>query len=211
MSFTVLEYQNKPLVTIITPTTPDRVEFNERITAIAQAQDYPNIEHLICYDDFTVGAKRNILCKQAKGSIIVCMDSDDIYSPDWVSKSVEHLLKTGANVTGLKDGYFYNPYETKAWLYQYSPKNTKPYVLGATMCFLKTAWDKIKFPDMRAGEDTEFCKRVGNIQHHEYISGFVAFIHGFNTSSHKSLGNMKAISPNITENIINSHYRIEGD
>lgn len=36
-------------VSIITPTTADRAEFNERIKRIAKAQDYPNIEHILCY------------------------------------------------------------------------------------------------------------------------------------------------------------------
>ena len=190
------------LVSIITPTTLERVEFNERIKSIVGAQDYPEIEHIMCYDLASVGAKRNTLCEKAKGTIIVHMDSDDIYAPDWVSRSVEHLLRTKSHVTGLSSGYFFDPYKGKAWMC----KTSRQYPMGATLAYYKSIWQRNKFPDMRKGEDTDFCRTIKNIKVHDYKEGFVATIHGFNTSSHEMLPKMTPISASIPENIINLAY-----
>jgi hypothetical protein len=167
----------KPLVSIITPTTISREVFNEKLRDIVDLQDYPNIEHLFDYEDGTVGEKRNRLCEAAKGDIILHMDSDDWYAHDWVSRSVEALMKSGKQLTGLSTFNFHNP--TTGGRYQYSyPK--KENLAGATLCYYKSLWEQHKFQPLQIGEDITFVRGT-NYYPHEYVAGFTATIHEGNT------------------------------
>jgi glycosyltransferase involved in cell wall biosynthesis len=88
-------------------------------------QDYPNRE-LIIIDDGTdaiedltegmsgvryvrlpsrtsIGAKRNLACRQAQGEIIAHWDDDDWYSPDRLRYQVAPILAGEADMTGLKN------------------------------------------------------------------------------------------------------------
>lgn len=174
-----------PTVTIITPTTHDRERYNERIKSIAQYQDYQNIiEHLFDYSPYTIGDKRNNLCEHATGDIIVHFDSDDYYAPDWISKSVQHLLSQNADITGLSSIYFYR-YNTHVWEWRNISK--QPILAGATFCYWRKIWQRNPFKSVNSGEDTKFCTNAGRISPHDYNTGFLATIHGNNTASHLSL------------------------
>lgn len=151
----------------------------------------------------TIGVKRNRLVKGAKGEIIIHMDDDDWYAPDFITRSVNHLLNTKAAITGLSKAYFYKPH-TNMWLYE---KNFKqPYVIGSGMCFHKEVWSKKPFPDTNSGEDLEFQANAGKVIAHEYIDGFMAMIHGNNTASHKAVAGMKRINPDIAKSILGESY-----
>lgn len=184
---------NSPSVSVITPTTEDRYEFNERIIQIVANQDYPNvIEHLFDYSRFRVGRKRNNLCKEAKGNIIVNMDSDDIYSPDWISKSVEYLLNSQYAIVGLREGYFISGDKIYKNIY---PKGSQPCLLGASAIYYREAWAKVRYVDKPYGEDVTFCNDIAKagllVGEHDYIKGFLATVHDGNTSI-KRLNNAHA-------------------
>lgn len=166
-----------PLVTVICPTTHDRAEFNGRILTIFQQQDYPHKEILFCYADGNVGEKRNRLCRAANGSIIVHMDSDDSYAPNWVTKSVDALLIAKCDIVGLSSA-IYQEQDGQKWRYDYPPHTN---IHGATMCYLKSFWEQRKFANMQVGEDTRFTERA-RLFSHDYIDGFTATIHEGNTS-----------------------------
>lgn len=166
------------LVTVITPTTRDREEFNKRIAQIIHSQTYQNIEHLWDYSGLSVGAKRNNLCEQAKGEIILHADSDDWYQNDWVAKSVAHLLVNNCDITGLQDAYFMRGDER--WKYTY--KMQRPWVMGATMCYTKAWWERNRYRNINAGEDTHIqWDNKSIIVPHTYIDGFMSSIHPGNT------------------------------
>jgi len=168
-----------PAVTIITPTTKDRHNYNIQCANLANKQDYPNtVEHLFDFSDKPIGAKRNNLCNQAKADIIIHFDSDDYYSPDYVSKSVAHLVKTGADITGLSSAYFYNP---RKWLKRYDYGGSQGYALGATFCYWRKTWEAKPFREISNGEDFYFMD--GNIVNpHRHIDTFVAIVHDDNTT-----------------------------
>lgn len=149
----------------------------------------------------TIGTKRNRLCGAAHGDIIVHFDSDDWYAPDFITQSVNHLLTSGADVTGLSKAYFYQREPEQAWLYDYT--GTQPYVIGSGMCYHKSVWERNPFKDVNAGEDRLFLANAGRVIPHNYITGFLAFIHGNNTESHKALRCMKPVSPDYVKNSIN--------
>jgi len=110
----------KPFVSVLTPTY-NRVEFFPRLVQCYKAQLYPkdrmewiilddgqesckeileketnglpNIRYISLDYKVNIGEKRNILNKEAKGDIIVCMDDDDYYCPERVSHVVEQFSK----------------------------------------------------------------------------------------------------------------------
>lgn len=53
----------------------------------------PNIRYIYLDEKVRIGAKRNLLNKEARGSIIVAMDDDDYYPPDRVSTVVDAFKK----------------------------------------------------------------------------------------------------------------------
>lgn len=189
------EYMRYPSVTVITPTTLDRVDMNNRLIEMVCHQDYEGtIQHsMITYNKCSLGYKRNSLCNDANGMIIIHMDSDDIYAPDWITKSVEHLINTKADITGLSNAYFYN-----GSMLEYKYNGGQPYVLGATMCYWKHVWEKQPFRDVQTSEDLYFqMNRV--VIPHFYKHSFLATLHGNNTASHKNMSIYKPVDINPSE------------
>jgi hypothetical protein len=188
---------SNPLVSIIIPSTHDRVAFNESILNQMILQDYKEKEILWDFEPGTIGEKRNRLCEKANGTIICAADSDDYYKPDWVSHSVKHLLDTGAAIAGLSQMYLYDLESRELFIYKY-PEGHQAYVPGATMCFQKAYWEKSPFTNIMVGEDYQFCCGRWNtelkevvipiVKPHNYMEGFVASIHSGNTSKRNTTG-----------------------
>jgi glycosyltransferase involved in cell wall biosynthesis len=53
----------------------------------------PNIRYIALEEKLNIGAKRNILNKEAKGDILIAMDDDDWYSPDRVTHVVKRFAE----------------------------------------------------------------------------------------------------------------------
>lgn len=174
-----------PLVSIITPTTEDRAVFNERIMRIVEAQTYPIIEHIVSFDQSKIlGEKMNDMIDACNGDIIVNMDSDDLYAPDWVEHMVKLLQTTGADVAGLKKGYFWREPELLTYTY---PSHDK-YMFGATMAHTKAFWERNRYKALQVGYDNEFTQKDCKIAISDYSKGFVATIHKSNTSPKNTTG-----------------------
>ena len=173
------------MVSIITPTTHDRAEFNERCKRIVSAQTYPNIEHIMLYEQFnTLGEKMNECIKRAKGGIIVNMDSDDIYAPDWTERIVHYLQTSGADVVGLKHGYFDRSGQLLSYTY---PIHTTA-LLGATMAHTKQFWERRKYNPKNVGYDVDFTVKDCKVAVFDYSDGFIATIHSGNVSPKNTTG-----------------------
>ena len=56
-------------------------------------QQLPNIRYIRSYDKLRIGAKRNILNREARAPIIVAMDDDDYYPPERVQTVVQAFKK----------------------------------------------------------------------------------------------------------------------
>lgn len=196
----------KPLVSIITPTTKDRYNFNIQCGNYANKQDYPYIEHLFDFSDKTIGDKRNALCQKAKGEIIIHFDSDDFYANDYVSKSVGYLISSKADVTGLCNAYFYHPH---TWLKKYQYKGTQGYAIGATLCYWREAWEKDKFKSISHGEDLYFLKNK-IVKPHNYIDSFIAMVHNKNTTGTvKYKGDRYTpLSADLSKKILGNNYAL---
>lgn len=173
-----------PLVTVVIPTTHDRKRYNEAILNNYIQQDYQKKEVLFDFEEGTVGAKLNRLIGRANGEVIIRMDSDDKYRPDWITRQAKALMDSGADMTGLSDLYFYNEITGEGYEYTY-PKGWAPWIAGAAMCFKKDLWQQKKFDDIKQGEDANFCWHrapLPKIFAHDYKEGMVASIHEGNTS-----------------------------
>jgi len=194
-----------PTVTVITPTTADRVFFNDRISQIFHNQDYPYKQHIVIYDTHpqcryslkaknTIGQKLNIGSREAHGTIILRMDSDDLYAPDWITRSVQALLSSRAECVGLSSIYYHHQAAGQYLHWQSDPRKQQ-FICGATMCYYRDSWLKHPFADTSHGEDGLFQQGLACASH-DYNMGFLATLHGGNTESHKAIPLMKKVPQN---------------
>lgn len=222
-------------VTVICPTINSRFHLIPQVIEMYAAQDYPLKELIfICSEGdldlaianmgtirpdvahiFTaiddVGGKRNSGCNASKSDIILHMDDDDIYAPDWISKSVQALIESEADLIGLARVNFLNhvPEAGVNDVYQYTAYGH--FVAVATMCYWKNTWEKHHFQAANEGEDKMFClSHKDKIKCHNYTDGFLAVLHGENTASHKQLGYMNKVSQEEQERILDAKSSIGG-
>ena len=143
--------KNYPFVSVITPTY-NRRRFLPHLITMYEHQDYkktrmewiilddgqdkvndlveeaakriPNLRYISLDEKLTIGAKRNRLNEEAKGSIIVAMDDDDYYPPCRVS-AVVNAFKQKPNATlelaGASEVYMY--YSDIQTIYRLGPYN----------------------------------------------------------------------------------------
>ena len=99
------------------------------------AKSIPNLRYIRQPKKLLIGAKRNILNREAKGEIIVAMDDDDYYFPERVSNVVVNFARNkGIELAG------------SSHIYMYYTDNKKIYSLGPYGRFHATngtmAWRK---------------------------------------------------------------------
>ena len=85
--------------------------------------DNPHIRYLYQDQRHSVGAKRNIACKNANGEIIIHLDDDD-WMADWrISYQVKNLLVRQTDICGLSRLFFFNPAANLGWEYINQDRN----------------------------------------------------------------------------------------
>lgn len=151
----------------------------------------------------SIGAKLNKLIGGTDADIILRIDSDDVYGPEYVEGMVNGLIESKADLVGLSSAYFLNsvPEADVSDLYEYNYVPVRPGVVkvcGATMCFWRKTWEQNKFEDVSEGEDRMFCEAVqktGKIVALNHLrEQFVAVLNGENTCSHKQLPFMRKLT-----------------
>lgn len=199
---------NQPLVSCIMPTA-NRQKYIPLTINYFLSQNYPNKE-LIIIDDGkesilsllpkdiqikyfyteplgTIGLKRNYACKKASGKIIIHWDDDDWYANDWISKQVNFLLTSGADICGIGNVNFYSTEKNTFWVgtskNRNNPASSVPLLNGATLVYWKKFWEQHPFQDLQTGEEKDFIRNSGaEVFAHDYINGFVAVLHPYNTT-----------------------------
>ena len=102
-----------------------------------------------------IGAKRNLGCELASGSIIAHIDDDDYSAPGRLADQVYRLLDSGKSVTGYSSMRFT---DGRQW-WEYS--STLPgYALGTSLVFCRDWWQSHPFPARQIEEDTDFVMRA---------------------------------------------------
>jgi predicted O-methyltransferase YrrM len=199
-----------PLVSCIMPTFNRRPFVPGAIRSFLR-QDFPNKE-LVIVDDgtdaigdlvpadprvryirlsrrATVGSKRNLACEEARGSLIAHWDDDDWHAPRRLRCQVEALLEDGGDLCGLKTLLFYDTRNGRAWRYDY-PDGHRPWLSGSSMLYTRDFWRKHPFPEVDAGEDTQFVRRADS-RRLAILADFtihVSIIHGRNVSPKQTGG-----------------------
>lgn len=200
----------QPLVSCIMPTANRRPYVQQAIHYFLR-QDYPHRELIIvddgqdCIHDLvpaddrvryirldqrhTIGAKRNLACREAAGDIIAHWDDDDWNAPWRLTYQVARLQTEKADICGLDRILFFDPTRRQAWQYVY-PRHSRPWVYGCTLCYTKSFWQKQPFPNLNVGEDTRFVwqghfKKIAALDNYQF---FVSLVHAANTSPKQTRG-----------------------
>ena len=161
--------KNFPFVSIVTPTY-NRRRFIPYLIQMVEHQDYrkdkmewivlddgqdkvndlfeiaakriPNLRYIPLDEKLTIGAKRNRLNDEAKGSIIVAMDDDDYYPPCRVSAVVNAFKqKQNQNIElcGASEIYmYYSDIQTIYKLGPYNPNHATNGTMGWRATYAKT-------------------------------------------------------------------------
>ncbi|HSE15988.1 MAG TPA: glycosyltransferase [Pyrinomonadaceae bacterium] len=172
-----------PLVTCIMPTYERRRYVPQALESFLQ-QDYPNRE-LIIVDDgkdaigdlaeglpnvryfhvarTSIGAKRNLACKQAAGEIIAHWDDDDWYSPDRLRYQVMPIITGKADLTGLENAFVLDLPGGEFWTTE--PKLHQRLfvgnVHGGTLVYRKELWlQGLRYPEINLAEDAWLILRA---------------------------------------------------
>jgi glycosyltransferase involved in cell wall biosynthesis len=166
-----------PLVSCIMPTF-DRRRFVSQAIAYFLRQDYPATE-LVVVDDgadsvadlmpddprvvyrrldrrMVLGAKRNLACQLARGSVIAHFDDDDWSAQTRLTSQLAALDVSGADLCGSSSLLYYDPGAERAWRFSW-PSRLRSWAAGPTLCYRRTLWERSPFPDIAIGEDTRFA------------------------------------------------------
>ena len=165
-------------VSIVIPTY-NRKKFESLIEYNINIQDYFNLIEIIILDDsdvdrplciksripiryytvprISIGMKRNAGVKLAQGDYIAFIDTDDMYSPEYISHSIFEMETSGKSIAGSAD---MNMYDSKQF---YKQRCVYIHLLNeATMVFKKSAWQA--FGDTNSNEAVPFLeKNIENI------------------------------------------------
>lgn len=139
------EYANKELI-IIDDGTDDIADL---IPGTASVKYY-RLHHKI-----SLGAKLNLACKYAAGSIIANWDDDDWYAPRRLTYQVNTLLTEGKALCGINRLLYYDLRTGQAYQYVYPP-DQRTWLLGSSLCYTRELWSKNNFADIDVGMDGLF-------------------------------------------------------
>lgn len=215
----------KPFISVITP-TKNRHIFLKNMLRNFFRQDYPidkmelligddsdeSIEEIIPQNEniryfhlekMTIGKKRNFLCNESKGDIIIFMDDDDYYPPDKVSHVVDNLWNSKYNVSGSSILHvYYICYDEiyKFGPYKYKDNDTNHATCG-TISFKREYFKNNKFPDKPKAEEAIFLKNwKTKVLQLDSLKSILCIAHLDNTvDKHKYRSNGKLTKIKLTD------------
>ena len=173
-----------PLISCIMPTFNRRAFIPLAIQHFL-AQDYPNKE-LVIVDDgddaigdlvnavpdvryirlnqrISIGAKRNLACREARGELIAQWDDDDWYAPDRLSYQAQLILDDQADLTGLENTYLLELPAGRFWTTQHQlhQRMFVGDVHGGTLVFRKNILNNgLRYPEVNLAEDAGLLKQA---------------------------------------------------
>lgn len=107
-----LNYPKDKLEFVIDDDGTDKFIKNKLEEEFVKKIIYPiKLQYYYTTNKRNIGAKRNNLTKIASHKIIACMDSDDIYMPDYILYGVNELKKGGYGCVGSNQMLFIYPYD----------------------------------------------------------------------------------------------------
>jgi glycosyltransferase involved in cell wall biosynthesis len=136
-----------------------------------------------------IGAKRNLACELAAGSVVLHWDDDDWAAPERIRRQLSALLDNTADVTGARSVLFFDADSPFWWRYEH-PQTARPWVHGATLCYTRDFWRAHPFPNVVFGEDDAFlvAARRGRLEVRGDEGLYVGLMHSQNTVRKLTLG-----------------------
>jgi glycosyltransferase involved in cell wall biosynthesis len=212
-----------PLVSCIMPTR-DRREWVRRSLALYARQDYrarelvvvddgsdavgdlvraivPGARYIRLRDRRSVGEKRNLACRAARGSVVAHWDDDDWYAPHRLSYQVAELGRSGAAACGLRRSVHVEVPSGRVWSHSF-PRG--PQLTGSSLCYRRDVWERQRFDDVDAGEDTRWLAALGRpVLALADRTIVVATIHAHNTTTRRRSGiRWRAEDPALARRIL---------
>ncbi|MCB8983609.1 MAG: glycosyltransferase [Ardenticatenaceae bacterium] len=172
----------QPLITCMMPTR-DRPDFALQAVDYFLRQDYPERELIIVDDSLedwqarlpddprlrfvrvppgkSIGEKRNLACKMARGDIIAHWDDDDWYAPGRLSAQAAPLLSGAADICGLTGSVFFELDRWRFWTCT-RPLHQRLFVEnvhGGTLVYRRRVWQRLaQYPHRSLAEDAMFLR-----------------------------------------------------
>jgi glycosyltransferase involved in cell wall biosynthesis len=183
-------------LTIAIPTIFGREEqFNSLLAELERQKEpyYFQVEILWHKDnkEMSIGAKRNLLYKQAKGAYTVLLDDDDTVAPDYIAKVMEALKQEPDCVGYLEqctmDGVVKiacHSNRFKDWKDNYGGYDYARTIFYKDVIKTSIA-QKVQVRDMRFGEDHNFAKRlkVSGLLKKEVFINEIMYYYSYQTMS----------------------------
>lgn len=124
-------------------------------------------EIIICTDDkqMSVGAKRNLLIKEAQGEYTSFIDDDDMVSVDYVS-SILNMTPFNSDVIVFKAVRYENGFFDREVLYgtefrrDYQTRKYYFRLPNHLMAIKRSITSHVLFPEISFGEDSEWARKI---------------------------------------------------
>lgn len=130
-----------------------------------QAPIHESIRIFQLEEGVSLGECYNYAVTQARFPYIAKFDDDDYYAPGFLSTGIRTFDRVNAHIVGKSCRYIYFESSSTLGLHEPYPEYSYvTYVPGATMIIKREVFDKVKFPDLNAGEDNAFqdeCLKQG--------------------------------------------------
>jgi len=214
-----------PFVSILTPTFNRRKFFPQYLRNIRR-QDYQGPIEILIADDGddkmedlipndisfryikldqkkTIGYKRNLLCHEAKGDILIHMDDDDFYPSQRISHAVEKLSHGEACIAGASHCYLYSKHHGVT---EFGPVG-RFHATAGTFAFYKEYSISNQFDEFTSfGEEKSFTRNFTNpLIQLDALKTILVICHDNNTVSKAKVSrravdlSLKSFVENITE------------
>lgn len=155
-TFNSQSYKNKRLILVM-----NKADFTESPHYSSAIQD-PLIRIVDGSSAKYHGGLVTLGVSHAEDGLIAIMDDDDLYGPFYLEKLIRRMRETNAKVVG-KESYFVY-IEAVDELRLYAPNrienSSAMNLTGSSMLCEKSYFEDIGFPDLYAGADSEFYRRV---------------------------------------------------
>ena len=151
------------------------------------------IQYSRLHEKLSIGAKRNLACKLAQGSIIAHWDDDDWYGPDRLEYQSAPILRGEADLTGLIHHHAFEISAEQFWEIS-SALHRRMYVgniHGGTLMFRKDLLEEgVRYPSISLAEDAamvqQLVQRKKNLLALPDLGMFLYMRHDNNTWKFKS-------------------------
>ncbi len=122
-----------------------------------QAPPHESIKIFQLDEEVSLGECLNYAVARTSYEYIAKFDDDDYYAPEFISTGMKSLLSVNTHIVGKACRFIYFESSSTLALYEPVPEYSYvEYVPGATMIIKKLVFDKVRFPDLNAEEDSDF-------------------------------------------------------